>query len=573
MVNKEIADIFEEIADLLEIKGEQPFRVNSYRRAARTLNDLTRDVAALAEAGELGSLSGIGKSTIGKIEEYLAEGRVSLHAELLESMPEGLPALLDIQGLGPKRVAQMWRELGVDNIEGLKETIASGKLAELKGMGSKSVAQIAAAIAFAEKSAGRTPLGLAWPLATELAAAMEKVKGVGRVAICGSVRRGCETVGDLDLLCESTNGKAVIEAFTAMPQVRRTLAAGETKASVLVARRDGDEMQADCRVVPQESFGAALQYFTGSKEHNVRLREIASKKGWKLNEWGLFSGSRRLAGKDEVAIYKKLGLPSIPPEVREDRGEFDVEAPLRLVEQADIRGDLHLHTTASDGTADAEAMARAAEERGYDYIAVTDHSRSSTIANGLSIDLMWRQIEKIRKLNKKLDATTVLTGCEVDILSDGSLDYPDQLLAACEFVVASVHVAMRQSRDKVTARVLAAMESPYVTAIGHPTGRLLGRREPMDLDMEAVIAKAAETGTALELNAAWQRLDLNDRHARMARESGVMICLSTDAHSTAQYDQMKYGLATARRAWLRPDDVLNTRPLPALRKWVAKKRG
>jgi DNA polymerase (family X) len=572
MRNEEIAAVFDEIADLLEIKGEQVFRINSYRRAARTLTDLTRDVAELAAAGELESLQGIGKSTAEKINEYLASGHMKTHTELVESVPKGLPGLLQIAGMGPKRVALVWKELGVTNLEELKEAISSGRFAALKGMGAKSVEQIAAAIEFVEKSTGRTPLGLAWPLAEELAADLRKVKEVRRVSICGSLRRGCETIGDLDLLCESTDGPGVVKAFTSLPQVRRVLAAGDTKGSVIVLRRDSVEMQADCRVVPAESFGSALQYFTGSKAHNVRLREIASKKRWKLNEWGLFSGTRRLAGKDEPAIYRKLGLPPIPPEQREDRGEFEPDVIEPLIEPADLHGDLHIHTSASDGVSDAEEMARAAEQLGYHYISITDHSKSSVIASGLSVDRMWRQIERLRNLNQRLKSIAILVSCECDILSDGTLDYPDQVLAACDLVVASVHSGMRQARDKVTARVLRAMENQYVTIIGHPTGRLIGQREAMDLDMEAVITKAAETCTALELNASWQRLDLHDRHARMARDAGVMICISTDAHSVGQLGQIRFGVITARRAWLRPQDVLNTRPLPAVRKWIARKR-
>ncbi len=574
MDNAGLAAVLSEIADLLEIKGEQAFRINSYRRAARTFKDLTVPVSELSAAGELGKLPGIGKSTVAKVEEYLANGSISLLTALLESIPEGLPALLEIPGLGPKRTALAWNKLGVENLAGLKKEIASGRLAQLKGMGAKSVEQISAGIRFAEQSVGRTPLGLARPLAAELAKQMGEVQAVRRVEVTGSLRRGCETIGDVDLLCESEDGPAVVKAFAELPAAKRVLVAGQTKGSIIVDRRDGIEVQADCRVVPAESFGAALQYFTGSKEHNVRLRGIAAKKKWKLNEWGLFSadGDRRIAGQDEAEVYQKLGLPWIPPEQREDRGEFEPDAINPLIERDDIRGDLHLHTTASDGTADAQTMARAAQELGHEYIAVTDHSKSSTIAKGLSIDRMWRHAEKLRELNKKLESITILVGCECDILADGSLDYPDQLLAACDFVVASVHSGLRQERKKLTARVLQAMENPYVTALGHPTGRLINRREPMDLDMAAIIAQAAKTRTALELNASWQRLDLNDLHLRMARDAGVMICLGTDAHSVPQLKQMEYGILTARRGWLRAPDVLNTRPLPSVRKWIARKR-
>lgn len=570
--NEDIAAIFDEIADLLEITGEQAFRINSYRKAARTLRDLSADIADLAASGEHTKLPGIGKGMAAKIEEYLTQQGVDLHTELLESVPAGLPALLEIPNLGPKRIALAWRELGIEDLAGLKAAIADGRLATLKGFGPKLVATIAQGIRFAEQAAGRTPLGLAWPLARELAAAMRTLPNVGRVDVTGSVRRGCETIGDIDILCESDDGETVVSAFTTLTQAKRVLASGQTKGSIIVDRRDGVEMQADCRVVPAESYGAALQYFTGSKEHNVRLRELAVRHKWKLNEWGLYDSDTRLAGEREEDIYERLGLPWIPPEQREDRGEFEPDAVRPLVELRDIRGDLHLHTTESDGVVSAAEMAAAAERLGYEYIAITDHSKSSTIANGLSIDRMWRQIERIRHLNQQLKTLTVLVGCECDILADGSLDYPDQLLAACDFVVASVHTAMRQDTAKLTARLLRALDSPYLNVVGHPTGRLLGRREAMDFEMAAVIKKAAETRTALELNASWQRLDLGDRHLRAAREAGVMICISTDAHSTAQLEQMNYGVITARRGWLQAEQVLNTRPLPLVRKWLAEKR-
>jgi DNA polymerase (family 10) len=401
---------------------------------------------------------------------------------------------------------------------------------------------------------------------------MRRVKTVKRVEIGGSVRRGCETIGDIDLLCESDSGAAVVKAFTGLPLVKKVLASGDTKGSVLVDRRDGVQMQADCRVVPKASFGAALQYFTGNKDHNVRLREMAAKKKWKLNEWGLFDGDKQIAGNDEESIYKKLGLTMMPPEQREGRGEFEAKEMEPLVALSDIRGDLHMHTSASDGTVEAAEMAQGAHELGYEYIAITDHSKSSAVANGLSIDRMWRQIEKLRKLNEHHDFVTILVGCECDILADGKLDYPDQILAACDIVVASVHSALRQDPKKITARVLKAMDNPYVTIMGHPTGRLINRRAAMELDMNAVVAHAAKTHTVLELNASWQRLDLCDRHVRMARDAGVMLSIDTDAHSVAQLAQMRYGIVTARRGWLRAKDVLNTMPLPSVRKCIAKKR-
>ncbi len=574
MTNSELSAIFERIGDLLDISGEQVFRVNAYRRAARIVKDLPRDAASMLADGSLAKVDGIGKGLLEKIEQYVKTGKIDLHEELASSMPAGLPGLLDIPGMGPKKVALLWKELKVESADDLKKVIESGAAAKLKGFGEKSVAQIKAGMEFASKSGERTPLGVAWPIAEVIVEQVRKLPGVKRVEVAGSLRRGLETIGDVDILCEAKDGEAVVKAFTSLPGVQRVLAAGDTKGSVVVERPGGSELQIDLRVVPTESFGAALQYFTGSKEHNVRLREMAGKKKWKLNEWGLYDAEgKQIAGKDEAGIYKKFGLPLFPTEIREDRGEFDEAGKLpRLIERSDIRGDFHMHTTASDGTMSAETMAEAAGKLHYEYIAITDHSKSSAIANGLTIDRMWRQINKLRELNKKLRTITILVGCECDILADGSLDYPDPVLAACDLVVASLHSSLRQERAKQTARLIRAMENPYVTIIGHPTGRLINRREGADLDMEEVVKAAARTGTALELNASWQRLDLNDRHVKLARDAGVMMTIDTDSHSPAQLEQMEFGIKIARRGWLRAEDVLNTRPLPTVRKWIARKR-
>ncbi len=574
MSNAELSGLFERIADLLDIRGESSFRVNGYRRAARTFKDLPRDAAAMLADGSLAEQPGIGKGTIEKVEQYVRTGKIDLHEELAASMPKGLPALLEIPGMGPKKVALLWRELGVDGVDALRVALQSGAAAKLKGFGEKSAKQILAGLSFAETAHERTPLGLAWPLAEAMLERIRGIPGVRQAEVAGSLRRGSETIGDIDILCEAPDGAAVVRAFVELPGVKRVLASGDTKGSVLVGRPGGGEMQVDLRVVPGASFGAALQYFTGSKEHNVRLRELAARRDWKLSEWGLFDGDdRMLAGADEAAIYQKLDLPLIPPELREDRGEFDAAGGLPdLVERSDIRGDFHMHTTASDGTVDVEEMVAAARRLHYEYIAVTDHSRSSAIANGLTIERMWRQIEKLRKLNESLHDLTVLVGCECDILADGRLDYPDSILAACDLVIASLHSSLRQPREQITARLLRAMENPYVTIVGHPTGRLINRREGGDLDMDAVIAAAARTGTALEINASWQRLDLNDRAARLARDAGVMLTIDTDAHAPVQLEQMGYGIKTARRGWVRASDVLNTRPLPSVRAWIARKR-
>lgn len=572
MVNAELVKRFEQIADLLEIKGEDRFRINSYRRAARAIDDLTEDVAALAERDELQNIPGIGKSTAERIHQFLSEGRISLHEELLASLPAGLLKVMSIPGLGPKKVGSLYHELGVGSIEELQAAIAAGKVEQLSGFGAKSVAKIQEGIEFLARSAGRTPLGVGYAIAESLRGRVAALPGVKRVIPAGSLRRGKETLGDIDLLCEADDGQAVIDAFTKLPEVSGVRASGDTKGSILVASPEGGEIQVDLRVLPAESFGAALQYFTGSKEHNVRLRELAIKKGYKLNEYGLFKGERLIAGKEEAEIYAKLGLPFIPPELREDRGELERELP-KLIELADIRGDLHMHTTASDGRCGIEEMAKAAKEHGYSYIAITEHSRSSAIAGGLSIEDLKKHIKRIRAADGKVEGITLLAGIECDILSDGTLDYPDELLAQLDWVVASIHAAQGQDQAKVTARTIAAMENPYVNLIGHPSGRLLGRRDAMDLDWEAVFKAAARTGTALEVSASWQRLDLKDVHVRQAIEAGCRVCIDTDAHDTDQLDQLMLGIVTARRGWATAEDVVNTWPLAKLKKWIAAKRG
>ncbi|UCG32824.1 MAG: DNA polymerase/3'-5' exonuclease PolX [Phycisphaerales bacterium] len=574
-MNRELSAVFEQIADLMEIQGADPFRINSYRRVARSLKDLAGDVTQMCREGRLTEIAGVGKGQAERIKQYLETGKITVHEELKAQVPAGLPALLGIPGMGPKKVALAWKQLGVENVDDLKAAIESGQLAALPGMGTQSVKKIAAGLAFLEKSSGRTPLGVAWPVAHDVADRILKLPGVKRVEVAGSLRRGKETVGDVDLLCECARGKKTVEAFTQFDVVRSVLASGATKGSVTVEVPGGGELQVDLRVVPAASFGAALQYFTGSKEHNVRLRELAIKKKWKLNEYGLFDGDTQIAGKTEKSIYAKLKAPFVGPELREDRGEFDADAAARsadLVTLEDIRGDLHMHTVASDGRCTIEEMARAAKEMGYQYIGICEHSKSSAIANGLSIERMEQHIRDIREADKRMKGLKVLVGTEVDILSSGKLDYPDDLLAECDLVVASIHSGLSQDRKKVTARTLAAMENPYVTMIGHPSGRLLGKREPMDVDWGAIIAKAAETGTMLELNASWQRLDVKDVHARQAVEAGVMLCICTDAHHYDQLGQMVYGVMTARRGWAGKDLVLNTRSCAQLGKLLRRKR-
>jgi len=579
MLNSEIAGVLERIADMMEIDGADGFRINAYRRAARSVKDCVEDVTTLAQEKRLTELPGVGKGTAERIASYIRTGHIDVLDQLTEKLPEGLPHLLEIPGMGPKKVAQVHRVLGVGNLDDLKRVIVSGELEKLEGLGPTSVAKIKEGISFLETSGDRTPLGVALPIGEQFADRVRKLAGVRNVELAGSLRRGQETIGDIDILCDATDGKAVVKAFSGFEDVRRVLASGSTKGSVTVEIEPGREVQIDLRVVETEAFGAALQYFTGSKEHNVRLREMAVKKKWRLNEYGLYDGDERIAGKTEAGIYRKLGLITIPPELREDRGEFDLKKTklTELVRLDDIRSDLHMHTIASDGKNTIEEMARAAKTRGYEYLAICDHSKSSTIANGLSIERMRQHIADIRAVDKKVPGITILVGTECDIMPDGSLDYPDDILGECDWVVASIHSAMGpggKSKSKLspTERTIVAMENRYVCVIGHPTGRLLNKRAPMVIDMGQVVEAAARTKTMLEINANWMRLDLKDIHARQALDAGVTLSINTDAHRTQGLDQLRLGVVTARRAGATKRDIANCLTLASLRKRVAVKR-
>ena len=573
MTNADVARVFAEIADLMEIKGEDPFRINSYRRVARTLEELASDINDLAARDELQTLPGVGKASADKIKELLAAGKLRLREELAQEVPESLLELRAIPTVGPKKIALLWRERGITSLAELKAALDAGRLADLKGFGDKSIEQIKQGLEFLERSAGRVRLGVAAAMAQQLCTALRESQGVRRIEYAGSLRRGRETIGDLDLLCIADDPQRVIQHFTALPEVTQVLAAGDTKGSVLLEYRPRRSIQIDLRVVPEESFGAAWQYFTGSKERNVRLRELALKHGWSLNEYGLTKGERVIASRTEEDIYTALDLPWIPPELREDRGEFNLrEIPQDLLTDEHLRGDLHVHTTASDGVHSIEEMVAAAQARGYEYLCIADHSESSTIANGLTARRLEQHIQDVRRVAAQAKGMTVWIGAEVDILADGSLDYPDELLARLDFVTASVHSGMGQDLEANTRRTLAAMDNPYVHAIGHPTGRLLNKREAMALDMEAISRAAAKTGTALEINASTYRLDLKDQHARLARDLGAVLTINTDAHSMDQLDEMRFGVLTARRAGLRRGDVLNTRTAKQIVKFVQAKR-
>ncbi len=578
MKNAILSELFDEMADVMEILGEDRFRINSYRKVGRVIGDMPTDVETLLATGQLAKTPGIGKSSLAKIEEFIKTGTITAHRQLLKKIPPKLLELLKVPGMGPKGVKAVYEKLNVTSIAKLKGAIKSGSFATLPGFGDKKAAAIVRGIEFLEKSTGRIRLDQAMEAAEMVIYLLRELSGTQRIQTAGSLRRRAETIGDVDILVSSGKSKKsserIIEGFTSAGFVEEVLAAGPTKGSSIIQTETGP-VQVDVRVVPQESFGAAAQYFTGSKEHNVRLREIAIKANLKLNEYGLFKGDRIVAGPVEEEIYQKLGLDYVEPLLREDRGEVEAaktNSLPELIKAGDIKGDFHVHTIASDGDCDISELARAAKEIGYKYICITDHSRSSAIANGLSAERLAQQIKEIRKLNEKIKGITIFAGTEVDILANGSLDFDDKLLAELDFVIAAIHSGLASPREKVTTRTLKAMDNPYVNCIAHPTGRLIGQREAMDLDIAAVIKHAAKTHTAFEVNANPWRLDLKDTHCRMAIEAGVKLVIGTDAHSVAGLDLMGFGVATAGRGWATKADVLNTLSAAKIKSWVKSKR-
>jgi DNA polymerase (family 10) len=563
MKNRDIARILDRIGDVLEFKGENVFKVNAYRRAARALDDLAEDVQAIKEQGRLRQIPGIGSGMAEKVEEYLSTGKIGKHEELTKDLPPRLMDLLNIPGLGPKTLQLAYERLGVRDLEDLKRVIADGNLAGLPGMGAKKVENIQKGIEHLMGSRQRIPLGVAYPLVQTIVGELEKIAGVSRVSAAGSLRRMRETIGDIDILATGKKGAVIIEEFCQLPLVERILAQGDTKGSVIV---EGGT-QVDLRVVEEAAYGAALQYFTGSKDHNIKLREMAKAGGLKISEYGVFKGQRKLSGKTEEEVYKVLGLPLIPPELREDRGE--IEAGLKgdlpeLVEAKKILGDLHVHSEFSDGASTLEEIAAEGKDLGYKYVAICDHSRSVKYAGGLSADRLERQGEEIRRLNSKLKGIQLLAGSEVDIKGDGSLDFPDRLLEKLDIVLAAIHQGFKQ---RVTERMCKAMENPHVDVIVHPTGRLISRREGYEVDLEAVLKKAAETRTALEINAYYDRLDLNDMNCLRAGKLGVKVAIGTDAHHSNQMWMLQLGVGVARRGWLEAKDVVNTLPAGRVGKW------
>lgn len=563
--NADIALIFEEIADRLEIQGANPFRIRAYRNAARNLTELPREARALLEKGEdLTQIPGIGEDLAAKIHEIVTTGRCSLLERLRRELPPAVTELLHIPGLGPKRVKALYHDLEVQTVEQLYRAARDGRIRSLPGFGEKTELNILQAVETHASQTRRFKLAVAAQYADALCAYLKNISGVGQVTVAGSFRRMRETVGDLDILVTAANGPRVISRFTAYDEVADVLSAGTTRASVIL--KSG--LQVDLRVVPEESYGAALHYFTGSKAHNIAIRRIAQKHGLKVNEYGVFRGTQRIAGEDETSVYRSVGLPYIPPELREDRGEIEAAHEGRLpelVELADLRGDLHAHTRATDGHDSLRDMALAAKKLGLEYLAITEHSRRLTVAHGLDPLRLARQCEEIDELNTQLDGITLLKGIEVDILEDGSLDLPDEVLCRLDLVVGAVHSQFHLSRARQTERILRAMDHPHFTMLAHPSGRLIEQREPYDADMLRIIRHARNRGCFLELNAHPERLDLLDTHCQMAKEEGVLVSINSDAHSRYDFANLRYGVGQARRGWLEKDDVLNTRPLSVLR--------
>ncbi|HXF67558.1 MAG TPA: DNA polymerase/3'-5' exonuclease PolX [Burkholderiales bacterium] len=571
--NADIAAVFEEIADLLEIKGDNPFRIRAYRNAARTVGAFGRELAALLARGEpLPKLPGIGPDLAAKIEEICRSGTAALLERLRRELPPAITELLKVRGLGPRRVKLLHDALEVNTLEDLRRAASAGRIRGLAGFGEKTEARILEALAARAAAPQRFKLALAAHYAEPLAAYLRGAPGVREVTVAGSLRRMRETVGDLDILVAAAPGSPVMERFAGYDEVKSVIARGETRSSVVL--RSG--LQVDLRLVAPESYGAALHYFTGSKAHNIALRRLGQAAGLRINEYGVFRGGRRIAGETEESVFAAVGLPWIPPELREDRGEIEAarrgELP-RLVTLADLKGDLHLHTRASDGHNTIREMALAAKAAGLSYIAVTEHSRRLALARGLDPQRLMKQLDEIDRLNEALSGITVLKGVEVDILEDGSLDLPDSVLKELDLVVGAVHSAFDLPRRRQMDRLLRALDSRYFTLLAHPSGRLLGSREAMDLDWLRLVRAAKARGCYLEVNAQPDRLDLDDVRCRMAKEEGVLLAVNSDAHSVHDFAHLRYGIGQARRGWLEPQDVLNTRSLGQLKRLLAATMG
>lgn len=571
--NTEIAETLDDIADLLEIQSANPFRVRAYRNASRTVRGLGTEIGALLrQEKDLSELPGIGKDLAGKLRQLAETGKLPLLDELHRQVPAIAAELLHLPGLGPKRVRQLTEELDIRTLEQLHRALIDGRVGELPGFGEKMVASLKEALESRAATPRRFKRALMRDIVEQLLDHLGKSPGVERVAVAGSYRRAQETVGDIDIVVTAKQSKPIMDRFVAYGEVAKVLAQGPTRSTVVL--RSG--IQVDIRIVPAESYGAALHYFTGSKAHNIAMRRMGQERGLKINEYGVFRGRRRIAGDTEESVYRTVGLPYIEPELRENRGELEAaqagKLP-KLISRKDLRGDLHAHTTATDGHNSLKEMAAAAAERGFEYLAITEHSRHLAMAHGLDPGRLARQIDAIDALNQKGLGVTLLKGIEVDILEDGSLDLPDEILARLDLVVGAVHSNFKLSREKQTERILRGMQHRCFSILAHPTGRLIEERPPYDVDMPRLIRAARERGCFLELNAHPDRLDLSDIHCRMAKEAGVLISIATDAHRTGELDDLAFGVDQARRGWLEKGDVLNTRALAALKKLLAGTRG
>ena len=560
MQNAEIAQLFEELADLLEIQGANAFRLRAYRNAARTIEGLTIALAdvAVQEPKQLTELPGIGKDLAEKIVVIVQTGQLPQLEQLRTEVPPGVVQMLRIPGLGPKRVAALFTELKLTTLDQLRAAAEAGDVAKLKGFGAKTSQMILEGLTLIDQIGVRFYFADMQPAVESIVASLSALDGVTQVSAAGSFRRRKETVGDLDVLATSTNSAAVMDALAAHPLVEKVLARGETKQHVRL--RSGIEL--DLRVVADESYGAAMQYFSGSKEHNIVIRKRAQERGLKINEYGVFRDEQYVAGRTEAEVYATVGLPWIPPELRENRGEIERaergELPT-LVELADMQGDLHMHTTATDGTASILEMAEAAKARGLKYIAITDHSKRVSMANGLDADRLrahWRAIDKVRE---QITGIEILRGIECDILEDATMDLPDDVLAEADWVIAVLHYGLKQPREQINKRLLMAIQNPHVNVIGHPTGRIIGKRPGADISFDEILKAAADHGVMMEINAHRCRLDLDDVHAAAAKDRGIKIVISTDAHSTKGFNEMQFGIHQARRAGLEKTDIANAR--------------
>ncbi len=558
MKNKFVADILSMIADLLDMKGEVFYKTRAYRTAAQNIEAMDEDIETFVTQKTLESIPGIGEALAAKITELVTTGKLKYLEDLKKEFPAGLVDLLSIPGLGPKKVAAIYSKLGITTLQELQEAATAGKLQGLFGFGETTEKNILRGIQLLEKTSGRVLLSVAYKDGLEYVAYLKTCTQIQHIDVAGSLRRMKETIGDIDILISSKDPDPVMEHFVSYPAVDRVLAKGSTKSSVLLQ----DHLQVDLRVVEEKSYGAALQYFTGSKDHNVTLRALAIKKGFKLNEYGLFDKEteRFIAGKTEADIYKKIGFPYIEPELRENRGEFEAARKNQLptlIGYGDILGDLHVHSEWSDGRDSMDAIVDAARARGYRFIGIADHSQSLKVANGLSEERVKKKLAEIKRLRKKYPKMAILAGTECDIKPDGTLDYSTKVLKQFDYVLIGVHTAFKMDAATMTKRIINAMENQHVDILAHPTGRLLGKRDAYEVDVDELIDAAKRTGTRLEINAVPERLDLDDVHVKQAKDQGVHISIGTDAHSIQHFDFMRFGVATARRGWLEKKDVLN----------------